>query len=301
MAVLNIGYVGGTAISMIIGGLVIGALKGVHVSLPVLGPVHTWQLVFFAVGLPGLLVAALMLTVTEPARRGLGGLAGRTSVPLSEVFRFLLRNGRLYGCMFASVFIMGVVTQGTLNFRAAFFQRTYHWSPQQYGVVSGLVALAASPFGLIAGTWLCERWNHKHDGHMRVGLLAYVVGIPFSVAGPLMPDPWLSVACAAVGSALVLMAAPAMTAAMQTIAPNRIRAQINSLYLLLFSGITGIVGPWFIGWLTDLQHDETKLRWVLAWSAAIGLPIATAILSGALRPFGRMVQQVKADEVAAGG
>ena len=244
MAVLNVGFIGGTALSMILGGLVIGALKDVHLHLPVLGAVHTWQLVFFAIGLPGLLVAALMMTVTEPARRGLGDHAGRTAVPIPEVFIFLLRNFRLYGCMFVSIFLTGVVTYGTLNFRAAFFQRTYHWSPQQYGVVSGLVSLAASPLGLIAGTWLCERWNAKyHDANLRVGLVANVLAIPFAVAGPLMPDAWLSVACVAAGSACVLMAAPPVAAALQTITPNRVRAQVNSLYLLLFSGITGIIGP----------------------------------------------------------
>ncbi len=301
MAILNIGFVGGTAASLIIGGVVIGALSHMHVVLPLLGAVKTWQLVFFAVGLPGLLVAALMMTVTEPARRGLREHAGKDRVPVTEVFRFIGRNGRLYGCLFVSVFMTGVITNGHLNFRAAFFQRSYHWSAQQFGVVSGLVALAASPVGLIAGTWLCERWNSKyHDANMRVGLLAYVLTIPFAVGGPLMPEAWMSVACSAAQSALVLMAAPAMTAAMQTIAPNRVRAQVNSLYLLLFSGITGIVGPWFIGWLTDLQHDETKLRWVMAISAAVILPVSTAILSGAIKPFGKMVEQIKADEVSQG-
>ena len=51
MAVLNVGFVAGTAISLIIGGVVIAALAKVHVVLPVIGAVHTWQLVFFAVGL----------------------------------------------------------------------------------------------------------------------------------------------------------------------------------------------------------------------------------------------------------
>ncbi len=300
MAVLNVGFIGGTAVSMIIGGVVIAALTNVHVVLPILGPVQTWQLVFFAVGLPGLIVAALMMTVTEPARRSLGSQGGANAVPISQVFAFLIRNGRLYGCMFASIFVTGVITYGTLNFRAAFFQRTYHWSPQEYGVISGLVSLVTSPLGLVAGTWLCERWNRRYDdGNMRVALVAYALAIPFAVAGPLMPDAWLSVACAAAGSALALMAAPPMVAAMQSITPSGVRAQVNSLYLLLFSGVTGIVGPAFIGWLTDLQHDENALRYVMAISAAIALPIATMIMAVALKPFGKIISELKAEEAAA--
>ena len=298
MAVLNVGFVGGTAISLIIGGVVIAALSKVHVTLPLLGAVHTWQLVFFAIGLPGLLVAALMLTVTEPARRG-PGTAGQTAVaaPIWAVFVFLARNGRLYGCMFLSIFLNGVIIVGTQNFRAAFFQRSYHWPAQEYGLVSGLVSLAASPLGLIAGVWLCEHWAaRRHDGNMRVALVAYVVNIPFMALGPLMPQAWEAVACTAASSALALMGAPPLVAAMQSITPAGVRAQVNSLYLLLFSGITGIVGPAFIGWLTDLQHDETRLGYVMAITAALVLPVSTAIMAAAMKPYARIIETIKADE-----
>ena len=302
MAVLNVGFIGGTAISLVIGGLVIAALAKVHVTLPILGAVHTWQLVFFAVGLPGLLVAALMMTVPEPARRGLGSQGGASAVPIGEVAAFLVRNGRLFGCLFLSVFITGTVTSGANQFRAAFFQRTYHWPAQEYGVVNGLASLFASPLGLIAGTWLCERWGRRHDdANMRVSILAYAVSIPFVVAGPVMPSAWLSVACTTVGGALALMAAPPMIAAMQSITPSGVRAQVNSLYLLLFSGITGILGPALIGWLTDLQHDETKLRAVIVVTSAIGLPISTAILALSARPYGRIITRIKAEEALGEG
>ena len=42
-----------------------------EMTMPVLGEVRPWQLTFFAVGLPGLLIAALMATVIEPPRRGM--------------------------------------------------------------------------------------------------------------------------------------------------------------------------------------------------------------------------------------
>ena len=301
MAVLNVGFIGGTAISLIIGGVVIAALAKVHVALPLFGEVHTWQLVFFAVGLPGLLVAALTMTIKEPARRGVGALGAAAAAPIGEVFAFLVRNGRLFGCMFLSVLITGTVTSGANQFRAAFFQRTYHWTPQEYGIVNGVASLMASPLGLIAGTWLCERWNRtRDDGNMRVAILAYAVSIPFAVAGPLMPEAWMSVVCTAVGGALALMAAPPMIAAMQSVTPSGVRAQINSLYLLLFSGITGIIGPALIGWLTDLQHDETKLRMVIVVTSAVGLPVSTAILALAARPYGRIITRIKAEEAAAG-
>ena len=302
MAVLNIGFVGGTAISLIIGGVVIAALKNVHAVLPIIGAVHTWQLVFFAVGLPGLVVAFLMSTVTEPARRGVRASGPATAAPVSEVFGYLTRNGRLYGCLFGSMFLNGVIIYGTTNFRAAFFQRTYHWPGSQYGIVTGVASLLVSPFALVAGTWLCERWNRKHhDANVRVAVLANAISAPFTIAGPLMPAAWMSVACSATASGLVLMAAPALVAAMQSVTPSNVRAQVNSLYLLLFSGITGIIGPAFMGWLTDLQHDETKLGLVMAVTSAVLLPIAVAIMFFAIKPFGVLIEQIKSEETATGG
>jgi MFS family permease len=302
MAILNVGFMAGTAVSLIAGALVIGALVHVQLHGPVLGQLKSWQLVFMAVGLPGLLVALLMLTVTEPARRGVGGKPAGGTVPIREVFAFLMRNGRLYGCMFGSVFINGVVIYGAQSFRPAFFWRTYHWPAQQMGLSTGFATLVASPFGLMAGTWLCERWNRKrHDGSMRVAVLANALATPFAVAGSLMPTPWLSVGCAAASAAFIAMATPALVSAMQTVTPNNIRAQVNSIYLLLFSGVTGILGPWVVGQITDMLHDPSKLGLVLAATAAVGSPIALLCLWFAIKPFGQAIQVIEAGEAGAAG
>ena len=299
MAALNLGFMAGTALSLILGAGVIAAVRNVHLVLPILGETKSWQLVFFAIGIPGLLVAALTMTIKEPARRGLSRQPITGWKSYVEVFPYLARNARFYGCMFAAVFITGTITYGSLNFRAAFFARTYHWPGQEYGLVYGVASLITSCLGLIAGTWLCERWNRKHsNGNLRVGLLAYALAAPFSAVFTLMPNGWLAVLCGSIGAGAALMAAPPVVAALQSVTPGNIRAQVNSLYLLLFSGITGIVGPWFIGWLTDLQHDETKLGLVIAVVSAIGLPIALGIQFFTLKPFGQMVEQLKAEEAA---
>ena len=61
----------GSGLAFIIGGSVDEAVQGAQVMMPMLGEVAGWQATFIIVGLPGLLVALLMLTVREPARRGI--------------------------------------------------------------------------------------------------------------------------------------------------------------------------------------------------------------------------------------
>ncbi len=300
MAILNVGFMAGTALSLILGAGVIAAVGKAQIVAPIVGVMKGWHLVFLAIGLPGLVVAALMLTITEPARRGVSVQRVTGWRSFVEVFPFLAKNARFYGCMFVSMFINGIIIYGSTNFRAAFFARSYHWSSKEYGLVFGVASLIASLVGLYAGTWLCEWWNRRHnDGNMRVAILAYALSIPFSVGFTLMPNPWLSVLCGALGQGLVLMAAPPVVAGMQSITPGHVRAQVNSLYLLMFSGLTGILGPIVIGWLTDQQHDKAKLGLVIAAVSAVGLPIAVIVQAFALKPFGRMIEQLKADEAAA--
>jgi len=73
LGVYAIGAFIGSGLAFLIGGYVIGLLKDVSfVALPLIGEVKTWQLTFMIVGLPGVLLALLMvLTVREPARKGM--------------------------------------------------------------------------------------------------------------------------------------------------------------------------------------------------------------------------------------
>lgn len=63
----------GFGVAFIVGGMVVGGVSDNPTThLPLLGEVRTWQAAFIYVGLPGLLVMALVfLTVREPSRRGL--------------------------------------------------------------------------------------------------------------------------------------------------------------------------------------------------------------------------------------
>lgn len=71
IAVVNFGFMLGSGLALVIGGVVIHFLQNVPpVVLPVIGALRSWQMAFLLVGLPGLAVAALVFTLKEPVRRG---------------------------------------------------------------------------------------------------------------------------------------------------------------------------------------------------------------------------------------
>src|SRR5690606_24285597 len=71
-AILNAGVMGGMALSLVLGGVLIGLVANVApIPVPGIGVIRNWQLVFMIVGIPGLLVSLLILiTVPEPKRKG---------------------------------------------------------------------------------------------------------------------------------------------------------------------------------------------------------------------------------------
>ncbi len=67
------------------------------VQVPILGAIFPWQLIFLYIGLPGLVVAALLFTVREPARTNTLQKSGeRVSLSLSESLSIIFRHRTAY-------------------------------------------------------------------------------------------------------------------------------------------------------------------------------------------------------------
>lgn len=135
ISVYSMGVYLGSGLAFLVGGLVIqfASAQG-DVTLPVLGEVRPWQLIFLILGVAGVLFTLLMLAVKEPARRGAG--AG-VAVPLSEVGRYIRANRRtvlLHNFGFAGLAFAGY---GSAAWVPTFYIRTYGWDAGQVGIVYG--------------------------------------------------------------------------------------------------------------------------------------------------------------------
>jgi MFS family permease len=299
IAVLQLGFIGGLGISLVLGAFVIQMLLGFpSVTIPGTGIVlRNWQLVFIIVGVPGLVVAALMLTVPEPPRRG-RMIKLTKAMPLYEVIGYLVKHWRVYAPQFFGLAIAAIESAGTRAWQPVFFQRTYDWSAQKTGLTLGIALLVAAPFGLLLGTWLTERFARtRNDANLRVVAIGYTIGPAFAIAGPLMPNPWLAVAAAALAFMIGIGGAVPQNAALQSVTPNEMRGQVTALYLFVFAVIGGGIGPTFIAVFTDyVIGDESLLRYSLSLSAAIMMPLAAWIMWSGVRSYGIAIGEVKVRE-----
>jgi len=306
ISVLNFGFVAGQGISMVIGGLVIKLVADVpEVTLPVLGTLRTWQLALIAVGLPGLVIAALMATVPEPKRRGMVNKQADgkiKSIPVREVAGFLKDNIGTYLPMMLGMAIKAVLAFGTAIWLPTMFVRKFGWDITRIGITQGTILMVCAPIGLMCGGYLAERLakSGRDDAFVRVVVYAGFFAVPLSVIFPLMPDPILALALYAINTIILFMVPGPQNAALQVITPNQMRGQVTALWLFLFNFVGYGFGPTFIALITDyFFNDEARLPEALALSSGVLGTIAMIIIWSGMKSYGAMVRKIRLEEAAA--
>ena len=297
IAFMNFGFTTGSALATLLGAALIAALSSAPVvEVPLLGVMKPWQFVFILLAVPDLVLGVLALTaMKEPARRGVIQGAAAVVPPLREVIGFLWARRAAFGPMFLGLAI-NCVAMGAVAWAAPFYQRTYGWSPVQYGFYSGLTMLLVAPFALAFGGWLAERWAKagRDDANMRVVLLAALLHAPFAMVYALMPSPQLALACSSASAVLTLIGAGPQNAALQVILPNAMRGQVTALYLFLFTMIGFGISPTVIALITDyVFQDEMKLRYSIALLQFMLAPAAVYVFWRGLKGYAAAVADTR--------
>jgi MFS family permease len=276
MSLYTVGLFIGAGLALIVGGQVISHVETMPpVTLPLIGQVFSWQLVFIVVGMPGLLVALWVTTLREPERKG-----KTEHVPFAELFRFMGQH-RL---MFTSFFI-GAGCYSVLGYADSWypelFIRTWGWDAAQAGRINGLSSLIAGPLGLLFAGWYAGHLMKQGRSDACLRLTAYgAVGIAIpAIVMPLMPNEWAMAAMLFPFKFFIGFPPVLIPSAIQMIAPNRLRGQLGALFLFGV-GIIGVTGgPILPPLFTDfLFRDDAALRYSLALSAAIVAPLAFGLL-----------------------
>jgi MFS family permease len=304
-SVLGIGLFLGSGLALIVGGTVVQLVSNSPtIAVPLIGDMRPWQLTFIVVGLPGLLVAALLRTVQEPQRRGLivGQDATKAeqrpeSIPVKEIVRYFFNDRKTYLPMYIGIGLRSMILFGTSVWLPTFFIRTYGWSIGQVGLSIGTVLLTISPVGLIAGGYLAEWFAKKgyNDANMRVNLISTIFVLPISVLYPLMPSAYVALGLYAVNSFIASMSSGPVNAALQTITPNQMRAQLTSVFIFIFNLVGLGIGPIVVASLTDYVFAaEEMLRYSIATNAGVLGLIASLLFWYGLKPYGESVKRAKA-------
>lgn len=255
MSFYLLGVYAGIALSMIAGGSLYDELLH-SPGLPIIGRLAPWRAVFVVIGLPGLLIAALALTIQEPARQDLTPeeaatpARGGTGIPLGA---YLKANASGVAAALGAHGLLAFVGYAVMGWAPSVLMRDFHESRGLVGVILGSVSLAGGVGGALAGAVLCDRWTSRGIEAAKFRVCA--VGAAVTAAGLGLLAFAASGPTAFVAIALCLTAIPFASASgqvmVQELFPNSLRGQGSAIMVLLM-GLLGVgCGPLTVGLLSD--------------------------------------------------
>ncbi|MFO0336820.1 MAG: MFS transporter [Pseudomonadota bacterium] len=255
LSVYTIGLPMGVGLALIIGGAVVQfAATAPPVVLPVFGQLSAWHLVFIVVGLPGILVAAWMMTLPEPVRRRLAPptqaappVGGGHYLPLAAGVALLVAA------------LAGVEIPGGTGFAEAF-----QLPPGTGGIGIAVVVLG---FGALYA-WLIvpplARFLHEGRDHLRTRWGVYAATIlGFSVLGMVLNG--------------VQIWGVQWFVRVHEFPLSRAGLWIG-LVIAVFGTLGIVAGGWITDWLRARGHVDAALRTGLIASIGLVPFVATATL-----------------------
>ncbi|WP_298373988.1 MFS transporter [Azospirillum sp.] len=286
LSVYTSGIYLGIGAALTLGGLVIAMTNQLpEVTLPLFGTVRSWQAAFIIVGLPGLLLAPLILTITEPPRRR--PLSAAANVTPDDALRYLKGNGRafLFTLLAYDCFAMAAYAAG--SWVPTVFVRVHHWPMAQTGLYYGLaIMVMGCAGGALAGIFGDRMISSNLDGRLRLSLYSIPLWIAAIATGTLSGDPWVALAGFGFSAFFSSVSNCIGPTVVQEMTPGRLRGQATALYFFTQNLFSLTLGPMAVALVTDkIFHDDTA---VAASILVVALP---AILLGGLftllarRPF----------------
>jgi MFS family permease len=277
----------GAGLGSILGGLLLGWLGRAHGlgGLPMIGAMAPWRQAFIVLGLPGMVLALLMvILVREPSRLADADRAGAFGWRETGAYLVAHRGSTLY-VMFGFALISALPAVGAWT--PAFLFRTYGWTPAHIGPLFGLVQLLTNPAGIFLGGIVSDRLRRRgtEDGNVRVILFCLVAALPFFMFFPLMPSGALSLLVYAPANFFMMVCFGASTPVIPLLVPKGMRAQALAI-MFLTANLIGSLAPLAIPMITQYGfHDPKALRFALLLIPVAICPTSFLVLLAQRRAF----------------
>jgi MFS family permease len=238
-----------------------------------------WRTAFVVVGLPGVIIAAVVaLTLREPPRGHSEGLESDGAAPTAlGVIRFLASAPTFRHLSLASG-LYAFVGYSVINWVPSFLIRTHQMSSGEVGSWLALIVGVGGGVGNYLGGVLADRWGKESPrGRALVPAIAMAVATPFSLAIYATSNVSLALVLLVVPTGLGLMYQAPAFAITQSLATPKMRATAAAVLLFVINIIGLALGPLATGAISDAlepRYGADSLRWalmivssLLIWSA----------------------------------
>ncbi len=263
------------AISVLISGNPISAIIFVPIAAWA-AAAYGWRAAFIVAGVPGIFLGLLFfLTVREPKR---GASEARAVSAKTEgwgaTIKFLL-GSRSYILLLIGATLLS--TDVSLSaWYATFFDRVYHLSIAQIGLIVGPGRGFAGLAAVLLGGYLVDLLGRRDDRwRFRLPGAAAMLAVPGMLAFLLSDTLWLSIAGLVFANFCAATTQGAAYAACSNLAKVSMRATAVAIFLIFVNIVGYSSGPIIAGFIADLlqpQFGEQSIRYgLLIGAAAAGL------------------------------
>lgn len=289
LSLYSMGIFLGSGLAMLIGSGIVAKMptEGMY-NVPIFGEIYPWQMIFLYVGIPGLVIALLLFFIKEPSRKNVLQKDGvDQKLSLNESLKIIFKHKKAYFLMCFATAFGALVNYGTNAWVPTFIARTYGWEVPKAGFYYGLVLVVSSIAGVIFGGWYADKLTKDGhtDGRLRVGLLGTFLAL-IACFIPFLPRAeWVLIAII-IPAFGISTPFGAITAAIQEIMPNQVRALASSIFLFILNLIGIGLGPTLVAVFTDyLFKDEGMIRYSISLLYFIGGGIALLLTYLSLKPY----------------
>ncbi len=239
-----------------------------------------WRMAFIAVGVPGLLMALVILVAMREPQRGMADNMSETQGPklgFGDLMRLIAERPTLL-YIIAGFTCAGMFGYGAIAWMTAFFHRSYGLDAGRIAPIIGLLVGIGGAIGSIAGGWLADRAGRR-DVRWRLWIISIVAAVaaPLGLATFLAQNQWLTLALMIFPASVAIFHAGPSFALVQELVPLRLRALAASFLLFCLNVIGGGLGPFVVGLLSDMLEPtlgRESLRYAMM---SLTVPI---VLSG---------------------
>ncbi|HXC60001.1 MAG TPA: MFS transporter [Steroidobacteraceae bacterium] len=242
-----------SGMSLIMLGLPLGAMVGALLA-GVIAEGWGWRAVFFAFGVPGVVVAlTVWLGLSEPPRGladGAPTLRGALP-PLRAVFAHLWRVPSLRWIVIGGS-ICSIGIQGVAQFMALYFVRSFHMPIRSAAALFGIVSGASLAVGLVVGAFGTDRASSRDARWWVIApAIALVLTTACFVIGFRSANMQMAVALIGLGCMGAMIHYGPTVGLIQNLTPVNMRSSASAVFAMCYALAGTGIGPTFVGFFSD--------------------------------------------------
>ncbi|MFD0848981.1 MFS transporter [Sphingosinicella xenopeptidilytica] len=243
--------------SFIVGGAVVAAMTALIASGMMPSWAEPWRLTFIAVGVPGLLLAMLMIfVIREPKRTGVD--ANDKASGVRELLSLVTGRWWGMGAFFLAMAFSQLAPASIAAWVPTILQRDYGYSIAEAGLTLGLTQLVTAPTGqIILGALAGALFRRLQRG------VAFVLVCAIAITAATLVYAMLPLAAnsaqllvflgVAIFSSIGITSIPPI--AVGLLLPNRMRGSSIAAYYLVIALLGVGVGPVLLPWIASFMPE----------------------------------------------